>query len=640
MGQRSRRKAAIFVNVISIVVCLLVVTGAAARVSPILSTSLTTSQVVTGPTGATSLVTSPAGALGQHGDYTLNMTFDYGATGTIPLKENGSASRIVNVQDPATYPAGSDDAESVGNIVVDLPPGLVGNPQAIPYDERCDVATFETGTCPDSSVVGELTIGVTLVQMSKTENEIDWYPPEVGDTGYLNFKMNATSLLKNGRTRVALLKTDPEVPAKIGIMVKPPQVSYANDTHDVISVAPDTQPGSALQLRSIVSNVSNWLTSQDDDSHTGNFRIDYMNLRLDGRLANGHAFMTNPTSCQKWDTTIWTNAHYVNDNLAADPLGSGAPQFAAPASSSITPDCTNQGSLAFPIAGDVAISTPDRNTSPAFDFTITNPGLFADGDVSTSPKQIVTTVPASINVDVGQLGRVCQVADFDADTCAASARVGTVAIETPLLRTPLGGDVYLVKQDANSGLPDLGLRVRGAINFTVRGTNKYVGESYNQIETNFDNIPQIGFSKLTFHLFGGDNGLLRSLKCPTYNKVPAIPNFTYNFTAYTGATATSTTPLNMTNCFGVQELKTYPQCLHKKLPIHPNYQSRSRVRQVRLYIDGKLRRTTKKSPFRFDLQLGSLKLKQTKGRKHSFKLRAIYDDDTVSEKTANFKTCK
>ena len=36
---------------------------------------------------------------------------------------------------------------------------------------------------------------------------------------------------------------------------------------------------------------------------------------------------------------------------------------------------------------------------------------------------------------------------------------------------------------------------------------------YNQIETTFDNIPQVGFSKLTFHLDGGPQGLLRSLSC-------------------------------------------------------------------------------------------------------------------------------
>jgi hypothetical protein len=249
-------------------------------------------------------------------------------------------------------------------------------------------------------------------------------------------------------------------------------------------------------------------------------------------------------------------------------------------------------------------------------------------------------VPASINVDVQQLGRVCAVADFNADTCVATSRVGSVKIETPLLRTPLTGDVYLVKQSASSGLPDLGLRVRGAITFTQRGSNRYTGAKFNQIETTFNDIPQVGFSKLTFHLDGGPSGLLRSRSCPSYNKSPAVPNFTYNFTAWSGATGASTTPLNMANCFGIQTLKKYPKCLHQKLPIHPNYQSRSRVKSVVLSIDGKRKVSSKKSPFRFDLSLKKLKLKNTKGGKHTFVLKATYDDKTVSKKTATFKVCR
>jgi hypothetical protein len=287
----------------------------------------------------------------------------------------------------------------------------------------------------------------------------------------------------------------------------------------------------------------------------------------------------------------------------------------------------------------VAISSPDRDTSPAFDFTIANPGVESlDDTVSTSPKKIVTRIPASLNVDVQQLGRTCTLAAFNADACAASTRVGSVKIETPLIRAGLTGDVYLVKRNADSGLPDLGLRVRGAITFTQLGSNRYTGEKFNQIETTFDQIPQVGFSKLVFHLDGGPNGLLRSLSCPTYNKAPALPNFAYNFTAWSGATTSSSTPLNMANCFGIQELKKYPKCLHKKLPIHPNYESRSRVKSVTLAVDGKRRASSKHSPFRFDLPIKKLKLKQK--ARHTFVLKATYDDKTVSKKTATFKVCK
>ncbi len=639
MDSSWRRKATVLVNAIALATCLVAVSGAGARVIPSITTSFTVDEVVpTGGTGATTTVSVPAAGLARHADFNLNLAFSYGATGTTGVELNGSSSNIIQVEDPATYPSGSDDAESVGNLVVDLPPGLVGNPNAIPYEERCDISTFETGVCPDSSVIGDLTLGVTLVQQSQTENPDEWIEPSPGDS-YLNYRITSKFTPKLGGTRVALLKTDPEVPAKIGIRVIPPSVASARDTHDLIVVEPDTD--SDLRLRSVVSNLTNWLISKSTGEHSGNIRIDYMNLKLFGKLANGNSFMTNPSSCQEWTSTVWANAKYVNDNLAADPLRGGSNAYTAPASSTVQPDCSQVASVPFPASGSVSISTPDRNTSPSFDFAIENPGVQAlTDDVSTSPKKIVTTVPASINVDLNQLGRVCQVADFDADNCAASTRVGSVRIETPLISAGLTGDVYLVKQNANFGLPDLGLRVRGAITFTQRGVNRYTGPKFNQIETTFDNIPQVGFSKLTFHLFGGPDGLLRSLPCPSYNKVPAIPNFTYSFTGWTGATASSVTPLNMANCFGIQTLKPYSKCLWNKLPVHPNYQSRARVRNVRLYIDGKLKRSTSTSPFRFDLKLRNLKLKKRSGGRHQLSLKATYDDGTVSIKRTAFKTCR
>jgi hypothetical protein len=363
-----------------------------------------------------------------------------------------------------------------------------------------------------------------------------------------------------------------------------------------------------------------------------------MRLTLFGKLANGHNFMTNPTSCEDWTSQLWANATYVNDNLDSHPLGDTADGFKAAPPDTVHPDCSNAASIPFPIAGNVSIDTPNRDTAPSFDFTIDNPGVEGDGQVSSTPKKIVTTIPASINVDVQQVGRVCQLANFYANTCPASSKVGSVKIATPLISAGLSGNVYLVKRDPKAGLPDLGLYVTGAITFLQLGSNKYTGEKFNQIETTFDNIPQVGFTKLTFHLDGGPQGLLRSLACPTYNKAPALPNFTYNFFSYSGAYRQSTTPLNLANCFGIQTLKKYPHCLIKKLPIHPNYQSRVRVKSVSVKLDGKKRASTTKAPFRFDLKLKKLKLKQKKT--HKLDLRATYDDGTISEKTVNFKVCK
>lgn len=509
--------------------------------------------------------------------------------------------------------------ESLKHLVVETPAGFVGNPNAIPYEDRCDPVVFETGICPASSMVG--TIFVQLESIGTVEEFLDYgYEPGTGAT------VNAGGDLH-------LLKTDPEVPATIGMRVAP-SVSGFSPERQLLKIEPNTD--GQLELRTTTINpIVNEQPLASFPDRFNNLKVRYMEIEFFGALPNGNAFLTNPTECVPWTTRAWAQAWNLNTNADADPLSTGTNNFVAATPTTITPDCSNQASIPFPAKGKVAISSPKRNDSPDFDFTIDNPGVQANGQVSTSPKKVVTTIPAAINVDVQQLGRTCQIADFKADSCPVSSRVGSVKIDTPLISKGLSGDVYLVKRIATSGLPDLGLRVRGAITFTQLGSNRYVGEKFNQIETTFDNIPQVGFSRLAFHLDGGPSGLLRSRSCPTYNKEPGVASFAYTFTAWTGATHTSSEPLNMANCFGIQYFKPYGKCLHKKLPIHPNYQSRTRVKSVRLKLDGKQKLTSKKSPFRFDVNIRKLK-----PGKHNFELNATYDDGTVSTKKVNFKRCR
>lgn len=541
--------------------------------------------------------------LGAHADTTVRLDFDYGGVY------------------PAQYPAPSDYRESVKNMVVDIPPGLIGNPNAIPISERCDPEVFETSICPDSATVGTFTVDIGLQQS----------PPSGPTSKPLHIVPITTTGTGGMATKLSLIKTDPDVPATIGIYIHPP-LGLWTDIRQKIQITPDVNTD--LKLRTItldpIAHILNDIDPPND--FVADLTINWMSIKFFGTLPNGNAFMTNPTECTAWSSTVYASAHYFNTNVDSDPLGTGANQYRRADSLPITPDCSNLGDLPFPISGTTKISTKARDVSPEFDFTITEPGLEQNGQVSTSPKKIVTTVPASINVDVQQLGRLCESAAFNADTCPESTRVGTVAIETPLIANGLTGDVYLVRSATNV-LPDLGMHIRGAIHFTQRGTNRYVGDKGNQIQTTFDNIPAVGFSRLNVHLFGGPNGLLRSLKCPTSNKQPVDGNFSYNFTAYSGATAASTTDLSGTPCFGIQKLRTF-KCVYKLLRFQPTYTSRARVKKVVLYVDGKKIATVNKGKFQFRVAA-----KKFKKGKHKFELRATYDDGTVSKKQSRFRRC-
>ena len=431
---------------------------------------------------------------------------------------------------------------------------------------------------------------------------------------------------------MSLLRTENEVPAEIGILIPPP-VNGLPTIRQKIKIEPDV--GSDLRLRTtmmhpVAHTLQTGAGTVDDPIVNTFLRVNYMDIKFWGKLPNGNDFMTNPTSCQKWETRLYASGHYQSSNADADPLRSGAPQYKASPVSSITPDCTNQASLPFPVNGVTTISSNARDVSPDFDFTITNPGVQANGQVSTSPRTVVTQVPASINVDIQQLSRLCENEQFAKDECAPGTRVGTVAIETPLIAAGLKGDVYLVRA-VGRALPDLGMHIRGAIHFTQRGKNEYVGDRNNKIQTTFSDIPQVGFSKLNVHLFGGPEGLLRTLACPTSNKQPEDGKFTYDFTSWAGQSVTSVTDLGAVNCFGIQKLRRF-KCVYRLLRFQPTYTSRARIKSVRLDIDGKRAAVARRVPFQFRVGV-----KKYEPGKHRIKLRAVYDDGSVSEKKSSFR---
>jgi len=221
-------------------------------------------------------------------------------------------------------------------------------------------------------------------------------------------------------------------------------------TRTILGISPKADDG--LKLRTVTLDdlptiVQNGNYPPPDGRNNQPIRLNHMVLKLYGKLANGHNFMTNPTKCEDWTTHLWANATYVNDNLDSFPLGTDQPGYKSAPDSTIHPDCSNAASVPFPITGNVSIDTPDRDTAPSFDFTVADPGIEGDGQVSSTPQKIVTTIPASINVDVQQIGRTCTLLAFNTNTCPATSKVGSVKIATPLISAGLSGNVYLVKRD-------------------------------------------------------------------------------------------------------------------------------------------------------------------------------------------------
>ncbi len=255
--------------------------------------------------------------LGAHSDLTVDMNFGYGGEATIA---HSHANPFVSmVEDPFTYPAGTDFRETLDSLVVDIPPGLVGNPNAVPYAERCPIETFRNSICPDSATVGIFRISNSLVGRDDED------APEAAGEFLISVFTNEVEFL-GGVTRVSLLQSDPEVPAKIGIYVSP-AMGVGGPIRTLMEIAPDTNGD--LRLRTTTpEGINTLLTDPEDPSFPVVWaRTNWMQLTFFGRLPNGRAFMTNPTDCSKWRSTIWASSTYGNHGADETPLGAGHGAF-------------------------------------------------------------------------------------------------------------------------------------------------------------------------------------------------------------------------------------------------------------------------------------------------------------------------
>ncbi len=96
--------------------------------------------------------------------------------------------------------------------------------------------------------------------------------------------------------------------------------------------------------------------------------------------------------------------------------------------------------------------------------------------------------------------------------CPDAAKLGTVSIRTPLLENELTGSLYLAAQNTNPFRSPLALYLLAedkpdGILVKLAGEVR-VEEATGQIVTTFRNTPQVPFSDLELHLFGGQRGSL------------------------------------------------------------------------------------------------------------------------------------
>jgi hypothetical protein len=390
--------------------------------------------------------------------------------------------------------------EDVKDVVVDLPLGFLGSALA---SAKCTFAQLDSKgaelgySCPSDTQVGHI---LTRPESGLDENSpIFNMVPEHGQAAEFGFQDSANN--------VHVIDTS-VVASAAGYVLRAttrdiPQVKLTN-----ITVTFYGDPAAKERER------------------TGN------------EVITPAAMFTNPSDCsgEPLVTTLYMDSWQHPGSVNAD----GSPNVQGPgwaSSTSQSPAVTGCNMLRFsPEAFTLKPETTAADTPTGADFELKIPQSQAPETLATPPLATASvTLPPGLTVDpsaanglqacseaqVGWLGGSATNFTPAAPTCPDASKVGSVELSSPLIDGTLHGSVYIATQYENpfgslvAGYividdPRTGVIVKIAGNLTP---NPQTG----QITGVFQENPQLPFSDLKLHFFGGPRGVLATPEgCGTY----------------------------------------------------------------------------------------------------------------------------
>jgi hypothetical protein len=459
-------------------------------------------------------------------------------TSTLILNQNLELRRGVEVPAPVAL---------AKDINVKLPPGLVGNPT--PFS-RCTLQQFLTLThggdelinaCPAQTAVGVATVTVQEPQIGQIKFIVPVFnlEPSFGEPARFGF------FIGEADTPVLL---DPSVRSNDG-----------EDYGITISSLNTTQTASFLS-----SEVTFWGVPSDPrhDNARGwgclqNARNPLSTLPCK-KLEDQHpqSLLTLPTSC----TANPLQSSTEIDSWVQPGLFSTAP--VSPAMPSL--DGCNRLSFSPTVEAE---PTTDRASAPSglnVNINFHDEGLTSpEGLAQSHLNRAVVTLPEgfTINPSAGVGLGGCTPADFARESlasvpgagCPNDSKLGTVAIETPLLGTVIHGSLFIAQPYENpfsepghpngslvalyivAKNPETGILVKLAGKVTP---NPVTG----QLVTSFENNPQLPFDHFNFHFREGQQApLISPPVCGTYTTRAELSPWSAPMTAITDSSSFTVT---------------------------------------------------------------------------------------------------
>jgi hypothetical protein len=379
--------------------------------------------------------------------------------------------------------------EPIKTIRTDLPRGFVGNALAVP--QLCpSTADVLASTCPDGSAVGQISLDINLGA---------------------NF----------GRTSVPLYSIVPEygLPAQFAFAV-------TQSLQSVFTIAPHLRAdeGYALSLEATPAPVTPGIRAVSDVTLCGFGAKVTSNvfkgcMQASDPAANPIPLITTPTRCSgapptsRLEVDSWEHPGTFASRETTDPLPTGCDQVAFEPDVKLEP--TNHEAES-PTGINVEITMPTEGVEDSEGVS----QAMLDNATVTFPRGM------SINPAAAQGLGACTLAQLkfhsnDEDDCPESSKIGSVEIDTPVIRSTLTGNVYVAAQKDNPFDSTLGLYLvfdSKKDGILVKVAGKLTPDPVTgQLTATFTENPEYPFSRLSMRFPQGPRSpLINPPACGAY----------------------------------------------------------------------------------------------------------------------------
>lgn len=392
------------------------------------------------------------------------------------------------------------------DVVVELPAGIFGNPEAFPKCTSVQLGTEpQNSECPLDTQVGSVDLKVSGVIDGFFPGEPIYNMPAPGGDVVARFGFYALAY-----------------PTFINVRLDP-------ETHELVARVEGASAGARL-----VSAETTFWGVPSDPSHDAE-RITPAEARGDtpappgGRPSNlpNIPFMTNPTSCGiEREVTITVRSYQRPETLHTK--------------SAAFPQITGCGAVEFSPTATLAPTTSQGTSGSGLDYDLSLPtkGLeFGNLLYGSELNRAEVTLPEGMTINPSEaegLG-VCSEADLARETydsgpdvgCPETSKIGSVVAETPVIDRDAVGSLYLARPYENPfgsllalymvlKVPDRGVLVKLAGEVSLDPAS-------GQITTVFEDIPQLPVSEFHLHFREGARApLVTPSACGSYESTSLL----------------------------------------------------------------------------------------------------------------------